>query len=291
MGAESTVDVLRRETGVRGLTDREFRQLRELIFREAGIYLSDAKKALLLGRLSRRLSMLGLTSYGEYYERVAGGDAQERIHMLDAISTNETHFFREPGQFEFLEKRVLPAWIAAANKGERPRRLRAWSAACSTGEEPYSLAMLLLSMLPPELGFSIEVLGSDISTRVLAAATAGVWPLARAREIPEPHLKRFMLRGVRAQEGRMKAGPELRASVRFERINLRNPVHPAGGPFDLVFCRNVLIYFRQEDKADVVDRLLAHLAPGGLLLLGHAESLLGHPSLRPVGPMVYARTR
>src|SRR5688572_18043862 len=227
MGAQSAVDVLKLgPAAVPRLHDREFRQLRELIFREAGIYLSDAKKALLIGRLSRRLSALGLASFGEYYERVAGGDAAERVLMLDAVSTNETRFFREPGQFEFIEKVVAPSWVMAAERGLRPRRIRIWSAACSTGEEPYSVTMLLLSLFPPASGWSVDVLGSDLSTRVLAAARAGLWPRSRSPEIPQHLLKGFMLRGVREQEGRMKIGPELRAAVRFERINLKNPLHP-----------------------------------------------------------------
>jgi len=174
-------------------------------------------------------------------------------------------------------------------RGERPRRIRAWSAACSTGEEPYSLAMSLLTALPSEAGFSVDILASDISTRVLAAARAALWPLERSAEIPAHHRKRFMLRGVADQEGRMKAGPALRDVLRFDRINLNETPRPTGGPFDLIFCRNVLIYFRPEEKGKVVGRLISHLAPGGLFLLGHAESLIGNGDLTSVGPMVYAR--
>ncbi len=243
------------------------------------------KKALLVGRLARRLRELGIASFGAYYERVADDEA-ERIRMLDAICTNETHFFREPRHFEFLEDRVYPAWRAEADAGRRARRARVWSAACSTGEEPYSIAMSLLRAFPS--GWELEVLASDLSTRVLDRASAGIWPIEKAKEIPQEHLKAFMLKGYGAQEGLMKAGPEVRAIVRFARVNLVGEPWPAG-PFDLVFCRNVLIYFDRAAKIRVVERLLERLDPAGYLFLGHAASLGGFTTrARPVVPTIYA---
>jgi chemotaxis protein methyltransferase CheR len=270
--------------GTYRITDDEFRLFQALIQRETGIQLPPEKRSLLVGRLARRLRELNLDGFGQYYRRVtAEGDHAERVRMIDRISTNETHFFREPKQFEFLEQEVLPAW--ARGTDERGRRVRAWSAACSTGEEPYSIAMSLRAGLP---GFEIDVLGTDISTRVLERARAAVWPIEQSREIPEAHLKAFMLRGVGEHRGYMKAGPELRAKVAFERLNLHADPYPAGGPFDLVFCRNVLIYFSAEGRAAVVKRLLSLLAPGGYLFLGHAETLNGITDrLRSVGPTVY----
>ena len=200
--------------------------------------------------------------------------------MLDAICTNETHFFREPRHWEFLAERVFPAWRDEADAGRRPRRVRVWSAACSTGEEPYSLAMSLLTAFPA--GWALEVLATDLSTKILERAAAGVWPLAKAKEIPEPYLKAFMLKGFGAQEGLMRAGPEIRALVRFDRVNLIGDDWPPGPPFDLVFCRNVLIYFDRHRRA-VVDRLLDRLAPRGYLFLGHAESLGGFTDPRARG--------
>ena len=148
---------------IRPITEREFTLFQTLIHREAGIYLAPAKKALLVGRLSKRLRALGLASFGEYYSRIVEeDDRDERIRMLDCISTNETHFFREPRQFEFLERQVIPVW-----KERGPRVLRIWSAGCSTGEEPYSLAMLLLHHFPPGSGRQIEILATDLSTRAL----------------------------------------------------------------------------------------------------------------------------
>lgn len=273
---------------VPALADREFRRFQELVLSESGIHLTEVKRALLVGRLSRRLRALALDSWADYFQLVSR-DLDERTQMIDAVSTNETHFFREPRQWEFLQAEVFPRWRAEAAAGARGRAVRAWSAACSTGEEPYTLAMSFLEAFPEASGWSLEVTATDISTRVLARAREAAYPLQRASEIPAELLRRYMLRGVGSQEGRMRAGPALRERVRFERANLLGQPFPVRGPFDLVFCRNVLIYFRPEDKRRVVDRILPLLAPGGLLLLGHAESLSGlHEGLRAVGPMSYA---
>ncbi len=252
--------------------DEEFARFQALIHGEAGIWLAPVKRTLLVGRLSGRLRELGLTSFGEYYERVTADEA-ERARMLDRVTTNETHFFREPRHFEFLAEEVFPRWHAEAEEGGRPRRLRIWSAACSSGEEPYSLAMAALRAFPPGSGWDLEILATDLSTRVLDLAQKAVWPLEKSREIPEAELKAFMLRGTGPLRGTMKAGPELRELVHFARLNLNDAEYPAIGEFDLVFCRNVLIYFDAASKEQVVGQLLEHLAPSGYLFLGHAESL------------------
>jgi chemotaxis protein methyltransferase CheR len=269
------------------LTPREFRLFQALIQREAGIHLSDAKKVLVEGRLARRLRELGL-DFAEYYGLVET-DPQERVRMLDCICTNETHFFREPRQFEFLENQVFPEWRARAEAGTMARRVRVWSAGCSTGEEPYSMAMAFLASFPPSSGWEIEIVATDLSTRVLERAHAAVWPIEKAKEIPEPYLKAFMLRGTGPEEGRMKAGPLVRSRVRFQRLNLNAEPFTFAGRFDLVFCRNVLIYFDAASKARVVGRLLDRLDPQGYLLLGHAETVTGlNARTRSVGPTVYA---
>lgn len=270
------------------LSDREFALFQSLIYQEAGIFLGPAKKALLVGRLARRLRDLGLASFGAYYRRVADGDARERVHLIDSVCTNETHFFREPRQFEFLEQRVFPEWKVRASMGHMPRKIRVWSAACSTGEEPYSLAMMLLTQFPPATGWEIEILASDLSTRALEKARAGVWPVEKAKEIPPGYLKLHMLKGTRSQEGKMKVGTAIRSLVRFERINLNDETYPVTGLFDLIFCRNVLIYFDSASKQRVVHRLVRHLSPAGYLFLGHAESLNGLTDrIRSVIPTVH----
>jgi chemotaxis protein methyltransferase CheR len=271
------------------LTDREFAQVQRIMHRQTGIFLPEAKKALVVARLSRRLRERHLGSFTAYLELV-GRDPGEHTVMLDSICTNETRFFREPRQFEFLENDVLPRWRERGEQGLIPKRIRAWSAACSTGEEPYSLAMLLRTHFPLADGWSVEVLASDISTKVLAAAREAVWPIDRADDIPLEYRRAYMLRGVRSEEGKMRAQPEIRSLVELRHINLNDDQYAVDGPFDLIFCRNVLIYFDRETKAAVIDRLARHLAPSGLLFLGHSETLHnGAHALRHVGPTAYAR--
>jgi chemotaxis protein methyltransferase CheR len=272
-------------------TDSEFHRFTELVHAVSGISLNDSKRALVARRLSGRMRDLGVESLGDYTDLVRADDSgDETVRLLDLIATNETHFFRERPHWDFLETRVFPTWIAEASAGRRPRLVRAWSAACSTGQEPYSLAMQLLTFLPPEDGWRYDIQATDISTHVLGIAQRAEWPIERAPEIPEQYLERYMLRGVGQRIGRMRAGRELREMVTFSRLNLNDDRYAVEGAFDLVFCRNVLIYFDAPGRAAVIERLTERLAPGGLLFVGHAESLHAHRDrLRPVLPTVYAR--
>lgn len=275
-------------TAIRPLSEREFGLLRSLIYREAGIHLADVKMALVSGRLTRRLRALGLADFMSYYERVLSDENGERKHMLDAISTNETRFFREPKQFEHLQAHVLPQWRALGESGAMPKRIRAWSAACSTGEEPYTLAMVLASFFPREEGWTVEILASDLSTRVLETAREGVWPVERGDDIPLEWKRAFMLRGFGSELGKMRAHPRLKELIEFRRINLNDRDYRVDGPFDLIFCRNVLIYFDRESKLGVINRLAQRLSPRGLLFLGHAESLnAASHELVHAGPTIY----
>jgi chemotaxis protein methyltransferase CheR len=271
-------------------SDREFAAFRDLVERTSGIHLAPSKKALLYSRLAKRVRELRMPSFDAYYHRIVAGDAAELVQMLDRISTNETHFFREPHHFTYLEDVLLPEWCAAAQRGTRGRHVRVWSAGCSTGQEPYSIAMVLLARLPSSEGWTVDILGTDLSTRALAAAREGVWPSERTRDIPAAYLRRFMLRGVGAQSGRVSAGPELRHAVHFDRYNLNDATYPDGERFDLVFCRNVLMYFQRSRRVYAIDRLVSRLAPGARLFLGHAESVQGTSGrLRPVASTIYAR--
>lgn len=267
------------------MSDREFRAFRDLVYRESGIHISEHKRELLTARLSRRIRTLGMLRFGQYLSLVER-EAQERVEMLDRLVTNETRFFREPVQFSFLENEVLPRWTAEAAQRMRPRRVRVWSAGCSTGQEPYSIAMSLLAGLE---GWEIEVLATDLSGRALRQAIAGVWPVEKALEIPENYLKSYMLRGVRSQSGTMTANEALRAVIRFQRLNLHEEL-PELGTFDLIFCRNVLIYFDVASRTRAVTRILSRLSASGYLFLGHSESLLSSGlRLRPMAPSVYSR--
>ena len=272
------------------LTPALFAKFQAVIYKESGIWLGSHKHALLTGRLARRLRLLGLNTMKEYFHLLSQSDQQhERALMIDCITTNETHFFREPRHFDFLVEQVFPRWKREAAAGERQSRLTIWSAGCSTGEEPYSLAMLLLNHFPPDQGWFVEILATDISTRVLEKARAATFPIEKAKEIPREYLRAHMLKGTGEQSGVMRASPELQKMVRFARVNLSADSYPIDGSFDLIFCRNVLIYFDQRSKQKVVAGLLQHLCPSGLVFVGHSEHLGGiSPGLRSVAPTVYA---
>jgi len=270
----------------RGISSKDFERFQALIYRESGISLSDAKAGLLTGRLSKRLRALGLNTFSEYHDRVTL-DEEERRAMLDAITTNETRFFREPGHFQFLEQKVLPVWRASAESGKRARTIRAWSAGCSTGQEAYSLAMLLVDWFPAAQGWSVEILATDLSRRVLAIAEEGVWNKDQVHEIPLHYLRAYTLKGLGENQGKLKAAPAIRV-IRFARLNLNDAAYPDIGKFDLIFCRNVLIYFDPESRARTTMHLLQHLEPEGYFFVGHAESLNSTcPGLRRVMATVY----
>lgn len=276
--------------GLPPLSERTFRRFRDLIYQEAGIALTEGKTELLRGRLARRLRALELPTLEHYLDLVTrDGSGREMVHLLDCICTNETQFFRDARQFECLERDVFPAFEARPARGGS-RRLRVWSAACSTGEEPYSLAMAMLTRFPRDAGWQVDILATDLSTSALAQARAGVWPIDRARDVPQRHLRTFMLRGVGERRGEMKATSALRTAIRFERLNLNDAAYGVLGPFDVIFCRNVLIYFDRESRRRALDRVVDLLAPEGYLFLGTAETIAGQDRLRPVGPNMYATT-
>jgi chemotaxis protein methyltransferase CheR len=269
------------------ISDDEFALFQTLICREAGIHLAPTKKPMLVSRLMRRVSTLRLGSFGEYYRFVVHDRQGELIRLLDAVSTNETWFFRNPKHFSYVEENLCPVWLADAEAGRRHRRLAAWSAASSSGEEPFSLAMVLLDALP---GWDVNILATDLSSRVLERAQAATWPIEKSTDIPPEHLKRYMLRGMGAQGGKMKAGPEIREVVTFQRLNLNDELWPMDpyAQFDVIFCRNVLMYFEPARREKVLRRLIARLTPRGCLFLGDAEGLSGFQGLKMVAPSVYA---
>ncbi len=276
---------------IRPLRDAEFRSFQRLIMTETGIWLADGKRALLISRITRRIRELGLPSYGDYYQTVtSSGGAPELTRLIDAVCTHETQFFREPRQFEYLEQTIIPQWVEEGETRRRPRRLRIWSAACSSGEEPYSIAMCLLARLPVEPAWELEIIATDISTRILAQARKGVWPLARAEQIPEPYLRRYMRRGVREQHGLIAAGQELRQVIRFARLNLSEPTLADIGTFDAIFCRNALIYFEPAGRRQAQSQLVQRLTADGYLFLGHAESLdSSEKEMARIRPTIYRR--
>jgi chemotaxis protein methyltransferase CheR len=262
------------------LTDSEFETLRKLLYEAVGINLTPEKKALVTGRLSKRIVDLGLSSFGDYFRRIAGNqDPHERQWAFNALTTNETSFFREPQHFAYLTESILPMH-------PRGEMFRVWSAASSTGEEPYSIAMTLAERLEKA---PWEILASDISTKVLDQARRGLYPMQRAEQIPKPYLRNYCLKGTGPQEGSFMIDPWPKERVRFLQVNLVAPL-PDLGTFDLIFLRNVLIYFDPPTKRRVVESLLRALKPGGHFFSGHSESLTGMVAgLVPIKPAIYRK--
>lgn len=262
------------------ITEKEFGLFKAFIYEHVGIHLSDNKQPLVSGRLAKRLKQHGLKNYGEYYRLISSaGYADERQAAIDLLTTNETHFFREPKHFDFMRSTILPQRV-------RGRSFRVWSAACSSGEEPYTIAMLLADQLGDELW---EITGSDISTRVLEKARAGYYPIDRAAEIPRHYLTKYCLKGIGSQDGVLLITKELRQRVQFISVNLTQP-YPQLGEFDVIFLRNVMIYFDNETKRQVVQRMLPMLRPGGYFIISHSESLNGiSEAYQAISPSIYRK--
>jgi chemotaxis protein methyltransferase CheR len=273
------------------LEAEDFDFLRALVAAHTGINLSDGKRAFVAGRLARRLRELQLSSYAEYCRHLRAEGAAERTALFDALCTHETRFFREPDHFEFLVENLLPRWREAIARRQRAAHLSVWSAGCSTGEEAYTLAMILSRATARSPGLTVDILATDLSTRAIETARHAVYPLARADEIPKDLLDTFMLRGRGRWQGWMRAGPEIRGRVRFEQGSLHRPPEAGDGAarFDVIFCRNVLIYFDASTRARVVGALLGALRHDGALFLGRAEGLQAVSRARTLAPSVFAR--
>ncbi|MES2257708.1 MAG: protein-glutamate O-methyltransferase CheR [Pseudomonadota bacterium] len=262
------------------ITDREFALFQRFIFDAAGITMSPTKKALVSGRLSKRVLHHHCGSFADYFRLIERGGNNEEVQLaVDLLTTNETYFFREKKHFDLLRKLAQ-----AARADSTP--FRVWSAACSSGEEVYSIAMVLADCLE---GRAWEVLGSDLSARVLRCARAGHYKTQRTDQIPPDYLRRYCLRGIGEQDGTLLIDPALRQRVQFAQVNL-NAALPQLGPFDVVFLRNVMIYFSNDTKRQVVARVTGKLKPGGHLFIGHSESLSDlDTGMRSLGPAIYRK--
>lgn len=263
--------------GADQLEPRDFAFLRDLIMREAGIHVTEQKRQLIEGRLGRRLRVLGLRDFHAYVRLLQDGDEDgtETLEFINCITTNKTAFFREPHHFDYLRDEVLPS-VAG-------RPLRVWCAASSTGEEPYSIAMTVL-----DAGQRAEIVASDIDTNVLATARRGVYDEERLEGIPHEAKRRHFLRGEGDKAGWCKVRPELSAMIDFKRINLIDEQWPLDGLYDVIFCRNVVIYFNRETQETLFRRMAERLAPGGILILGHSENLSWMSDrYEPIGKTIY----
>jgi len=255
------------------ITDREFHELRTFIHSHTGIALSDHKRALVCSRLGKRLRAHGFRCYADYYRLLTESDPDEIElgEMINAITTNKTDFFREPHHFKFLADDVFPAM--RARSGER--RVRLWSSASSSGEEAYSLAITALESFADINNWDLKILATDIDTNMLTRGETGVYTADHATRVPDPFRKRYFLRGHGEHAGRFMVKPELQSLVRFRRLNLMDNPWPMHGLFDVIFCRNVIIYFDKPTQRTLINRLANQLKPGGYLMLGHSESLHG----------------
>jgi chemotaxis protein methyltransferase CheR len=257
-----------------------YEEIRELVHRKAGIALGESRQALVQARLGKRLRALELDEFEDYIEYLRNDDSGEEIvQLLDVISTNFTSFFREERHFQLLAEIVRKA--AAAKAGQ----FRLWCAAAATGEEPYTLSMVVQEAAEGRIP-DIKILATDISTRALRACQAGRYDEARLKTVPEASRRRWF----RKERDEFVATPELRAPLRFSRLNLMEEPYPMKGPFDVVFCRNVMIYFDKEGRAKFVRQALRLLAPGGILVVGSSESLAGIAvGMETLMPSVYRK--
>lgn len=269
-------------------TQADFRQLAEILHAETGIALDHGKMPLVYSRLAKRLRKLGLTSFENYHSHVSTrAGAGERRLMVEALTTNVTRFFREAHHFEHLAAKVLPALVTEARQGGR---VRLWSAGCSTGEEPYSMALTVLALLPEAQRYDIKILATDIDTQVLERGRRGQYPNSAVTRIDPALLERWMIREDDAAGATAwRAGDEMRALVSFRTANLLGD-WPMKGPFQVIFCRNVVIYFDEAFRDEVLNKMTALLSPGGHLYVGHSERLkASDDDLQFVGLSTYRR--
>lgn len=254
------------------LSKRDFARLAGFIHDYAGIKMPAGKLTMLEGRLRRRVRLTGNPDMESYCAWLfdQGHLADEALHLINAVTTNKTDFFREPAHFDFLERTALPALHDAG-----VRTLRAWSSACSTGPEAYTLAMILADFVSRTNAFSYGILATDLDTEVLETARRGIYPAEQLAPVPDPLARRYVLRPVDPKRRDVRIAPELRSAIGFARLNLMDDRYPTGSPMHLIFCRNVLIYFDKPTQRAVVARLAEKLAPDGYLFLGHSESITG----------------
>lgn len=253
------------------LSRQQFDRIAEIVYGNCGINLEFCKKTMVESRLNRRLRALNIPTFENYLQLITSkeGVANELVHMIDVVTTNKTDFFREKHHFDFLTETVLPDFY----ENNASQSLKVWSSACSSGEEPYTLAMVLQEFARTHRGFDYEILASDISTQILQKAVDAIYPADRVVDIPSEYRSKYLLKSKSQEFPKIRVVPELRSKVKFERINLIDSDLQADRVQDIIFCRNVLIYFDRETQLKVIKNLLRNLRPGGLLFIGHSESL------------------
>lgn len=272
------------------MSDKDFRRLSNFITEHAGIKLPDVKKVMLQSRLQKRLRELNMDNYKDYVDFVFSeeGLQNEIIHMLDVVSTNKTDFFREPVHFEFLEKHVLPEYV---RQFPVSRQMKLWSAGCSSGEEVYTIAITLSECKENFPGFDYRILGTDISTDILQRAINAVYKEEKVETVPVKLKKKYLLKSKDRKLKKVRVVSELRNKASFKRLNFMDTSYNIAEEFDVIFCRNVLIYFNRDTQEKVINRLCTKLRKGGYFFIGHSESIMGMDvPLKQIKPTIFART-
>jgi len=246
----------------------DFKFISDVVAKRTGIVLSDAKHDMVYSRLARRLRQLRLSEFSDYLEIIKSGDENEILEFTNAITTNLTSFFREKHHFEFLRSKVLPHLKLT----KKDRRIRIWSAGCSSGEEPYSIAMTVRDVFPSLSGWDIKILATDLDTNMVQHASDGVYTQERVAGLDKKHSKKWVLQGRGNHSGDIRMSQELRDMITFKQLNLMDE-WPMTGPFDFMFCRNVVIYFNKETQRDLFNRYANLVDDNGYLFIGHSESL------------------
>ena len=267
----------------------QFGRLSSFISAELGIKMPESKKTMLAGRLSKRLRALRFDGFGQYCDYLFGpeGRTEELVHLINAVTTNKTDFFREPAHFDYLTSTVVPE-LQGRLAEEGRRTLSLWSAGCSTGEEPYTLAMILAEYAARHGGMPFEILATDISQRVLEAARRAIYPRERVAAVEQRYRHRYLLRGKGSRAAEVRIVPELRRLVRFGRLNFMDETFNLPNRVDIIFCRNVIIYFDKATQQRLMHKFARCMNRQGFLFLGHSETLHGYDTpFRQVAPTVY----
>lgn len=276
------------ESGKQDLSETDFHKLAAFIYDNYGIKLPITKKIMLESRLKPRLRINNMSSYKEYSQFILSGKCGEAeiINMIDLVSTNKTDFYRESAHFDFMKEVILPEHYN--NHSERP--FKVWSSASSSGEEAYTTAIVINEFLEGKRSFDFSILGTDISTRIIEKAAIAIYPIDRVDVIPLSQKKKYLLRSKDTENPTVRIVPELRAKTRFQRLNLMDNSYDVPKDFDVIFCRNVLIYFDRETQEKVISKLCYHLRKGGYFFLGHSESISGYDvPLKQIKPTMFQK--
>jgi chemotaxis protein methyltransferase CheR len=276
------------ESSMMNMTDREFRQLRELVYERLGINLTEKKRSMLIGRLQKLLRTSGFKNFQDYYEYLVNDSGMKAMtELINRVTTNYSFFYRGKSHFEYFVQAVLPEVVGSLKK-RNSRDLRIWTAGCSTGEEPYMLTMLMREFFGNEYGlWDGGILATDISEKVLTFALQGIYPEDRTKEVPAQLRNKYF---KKLNDGQMAVNGTIKNEVIFRKFNLKNKLYPFKKPFQIIFCRNVMIYFDKQTRDTLLHRFYENTEPGGYLFIGHSETLGREQTLyKYIMPAVYKR--